>query len=559
MKRWIALVLTALLLLTMTACGGKSEAPAAQAPETKEPVIVTFSGGTGLADDPYLIATADDLWAMAKAVNTKGTDNPYCAASYKLTADIDLGGKEWQPLGVDDYGYTGFNGLLEGDGHTVSNFTVTYTQKGNDHAKNHAFIGYLNKGTVRNLTISNASVTVKSEKSVDVAGVVASARNAVVENCRTTATVTVTSDLEAAGIVCNLGGDSVLTGCVNAAVVKGGMGNMSVGSAAGIVHYADSPVTSCINQGTVVSEQEDAAGIACMANAGIADCVNNGDVHGENGAAGIVCSFSDGALNSSMNDDTVSLTRCRNTGAIVSATRDAGGIAESVRTGCVVDCVNEGAVTAPQHAGGIFAFYQRDVFGEAPAQITVTGCVNSGSILCDENYSAGGICGKVYGSSTRLVFADCENTGVIAAAGQRDVAVSGSYAGGIIGEATLVDMEVTGCVNTGSITGFRATGGIIGLANPANLEGVAEFSLVLADCRNSGKVYTVNSGGLTAELYAGGILGYTNPESVADGTLKTITDLRMENCVNTGILEGDTNGALLRTDDLCAAWQSDLH
>ena len=75
------------------------------------------------------IATADEL----KAVN----DN--LSGNYVLTADIDLEGAEWTPLGsfvqmgaegeeaeTPDPEYA-FTGTFDGQGHTISNFTINNT------------------------------------------------------------------------------------------------------------------------------------------------------------------------------------------------------------------------------------------------------------------------------------------------------------------------------------------------------------------------------------------------------------------------------------------------
>ena len=43
--------------------------------------------------------------------------------SYLLTADIDLAGAEWEPIGTPD---DPFAGTFDGDGHTISNFQITH-------------------------------------------------------------------------------------------------------------------------------------------------------------------------------------------------------------------------------------------------------------------------------------------------------------------------------------------------------------------------------------------------------------------------------------------------
>ena len=70
--------------------------------------------GTGTADDPYEIGTAQDIIAFASKVN--GDDNDACAV---LTDNIDLNGNEnnqWTPIG----GSPTYKGTFDGKGHTIS-------------------------------------------------------------------------------------------------------------------------------------------------------------------------------------------------------------------------------------------------------------------------------------------------------------------------------------------------------------------------------------------------------------------------------------------------------
>ena len=74
-KRMLSIVLALALCLTFI--------PTALATGSK-----TFSGGTGTADDPYLISTAEDMFALAEAVNKDSED--YEGSYFRLTKDIDL-------------------------------------------------------------------------------------------------------------------------------------------------------------------------------------------------------------------------------------------------------------------------------------------------------------------------------------------------------------------------------------------------------------------------------------------------------------------------------------
>lgn len=92
-------------LLVLSACSATADAAA-------------FSGGSGTETDPYLISTAKDLWELADKINTEETLKEYTGAFYRLTNDIDLGGKKkWTPIGNYSVNtYLWFEGTFDGGG-----------------------------------------------------------------------------------------------------------------------------------------------------------------------------------------------------------------------------------------------------------------------------------------------------------------------------------------------------------------------------------------------------------------------------------------------------------
>lgn len=530
-------------LLVMSACSSTADTAA-------------FSGGSGTEEDPYLISTPEDLWEVAERINTKETHNEYAAAFYRLTADIDLGGKkEWVPIGyyAENAGSFRFEGTFDGGGHTVQGIRVDY--KDPLLGQNQTDFGLFGRleGTVKDLTISDSSIAADGESSINVGAVAGEVRNSVLTNCHTTDSVTVSGSYYAGGLCGGANQSSALSNCSNAASVAS---TGTVGCAGGITAYASCHIEACINSGSVEAYQGDAAGIAVTASNGVADCENTGDVSAEDYAAGIVCSFDDGALNSGMNDASVMLLRCTNAGNISSEKDTAGGIAVSCRTGSIADCRNTGSVTSPKETGGILAYFQPGVFGTPCEIFTVSGCENSGAVSSTGNYAAGGICGMIYGEETRLVFENCVNSGSVEAAGLTDVLVSSAKAGGIIGTGSVSALEVRSCRNSGSVRGYAVSGGILGEASP--VQGAEAASLLVQSCTNSGSIYTVFPGGLAQEIYAGGIVGCCPIALPDENLLPLFDDLRIENCENTGKLDGDREPDILCTDDLCGSWQSRL-
>lgn len=84
-----------------------------------------FAGGTGTAADPFLIENGGQLYKMvAEYSNTPVATKPETQTYFKITEDINLGGKQWYCTGVTDYpnssNYTtGFSGIIYGEGHTI--------------------------------------------------------------------------------------------------------------------------------------------------------------------------------------------------------------------------------------------------------------------------------------------------------------------------------------------------------------------------------------------------------------------------------------------------------
>ncbi|WP_377074754.1 GLUG motif-containing protein [Ruminococcus bicirculans (ex Wegman et al. 2014)] len=94
-------------------------------------VAESFAGGKGTKDDPYQIATGSQLAYFAKRVNAEEYGEKYADTYFELTEDIDLGGKEWTPVGetvadliMGGHEYFVFSGNFDGNGYTIKNLTI---------------------------------------------------------------------------------------------------------------------------------------------------------------------------------------------------------------------------------------------------------------------------------------------------------------------------------------------------------------------------------------------------------------------------------------------------
>ncbi len=147
-----------------------------------------FGSGYGTIDLPFIIETADDLEKMVEAMASG--QSKYTTASYKLAGDIDLEGKSITPIGKAitingslSQNYC-FKGIFDGDGHTISNFVIEQNEE-----RYVGLFGYIYNGSVKNLTVSDFSITVNDIAEYVQVGALAgravslSYNDSVLENC----------------------------------------------------------------------------------------------------------------------------------------------------------------------------------------------------------------------------------------------------------------------------------------------------------------------------------------------------------------------------------------
>ena len=134
------------------------------------------------AEGNYLISNANELVYFAKTVNVDGTS--YAGKTVKLTADIDLGGRTWAPIGrMINTNRTGeestFQGNFDGGNFTISNFKVDTVDGiiGDDTNKGAGLFGAVG-GTISNLKVTDATIV-----TAHWAGAIAGVIEGTVENC----------------------------------------------------------------------------------------------------------------------------------------------------------------------------------------------------------------------------------------------------------------------------------------------------------------------------------------------------------------------------------------
>lgn len=102
--------------------------------------------GMGTSMSPYKITNASQFKTVTDAINDTA-DTTYNYSYISLEADIDFKGYTIDPIGSSDYLNTVFQGVFDGNGHTISNFNLS------SESNVIGLFGYLYMGEVNNLNV----------------------------------------------------------------------------------------------------------------------------------------------------------------------------------------------------------------------------------------------------------------------------------------------------------------------------------------------------------------------------------------------------------------------
>ena len=222
-------------------------------------------GYTIESNGSYTVTSADGLMNVAELVKGGKTD-----INITLTADIDLTGKNWTPIGTSFSNK--YTGTFDGGGHTIKGLTVTtYDQ----------FVGLFgsigNAGTVKNVMMEDVQIT--SNRSSGFAGGVAGYSDGTIENCSVSGSVSGTVYV---GGVVGAQWEGSITGCSSSATVKG---MVHVGGVVGQTN-GSATLTACYATGNVTLEIDPRKNIA------------GGSLVGFNGGNGVRACYATGNVTS---------------------------------------------------------------------------------------------------------------------------------------------------------------------------------------------------------------------------------------------------------------------
>lgn len=363
-----------------------------------------------------VISTADQLVAFATAVNAGGSE---ANAKVLLTADIDLDGVEWTPIG--NGGVTGtttytldddcasFKGEFDGAGHSIKNLSLVVPSSATAD-RGWGLFGVAESATIKNVVMaSSCSITCNAEYASSVGGIVGISCESTIESCVNNASITLTGGLDAkrqavGGIVGTMfvrTSSAVVTGCTNNGTLKStnsisddnGYLGISVG---GVVGFA-----SALSTNTTIYNE-------------VSDCENYGAINSEaTRVGGIIATM----------DKYTTVSKCQNSGTIVASgtkpsnSRVAGIVSSMGNYTFINNCIN--------HADVSFAIASNTTQGFAAGVVGQVNGTNTTTIDACENY--GTILSDIINGSTPYIAAICAN------ANGKSLEISNCKVGGAVG------------------------------------------------------------------------------------------------------------------------------
>ncbi len=352
-----------------------------------------FSGGDGTAENPYLIATADDFKAISAAVASTDAEWGYnetaagtffgsAGVHYQQTADINFGeGGEKGDLsssmiGSSAHAFKGsYNGKSGENQYSISNFSIS--------AADVQYVGlfaYCSGATISNIKIVGASVVGKTHVGIVIGRTDASS----ISGCEVAADCSVEGKEGAvAGIAGSAYTETAITNCINRASSTNGEGTGT--NIAGIVGYtASAALQNVQNYGTVTGDNQVGGITGRLANGTISDSHNKGTLSGVAYVGGIT-----GVQNAGV------IQACTSKAGITSTEDYAAGIVGYMHQGVVNNCYTKGNISGRAYVAGLVGYAYSD-----QGRVAVLNSLANASVTASqgENSHSGGVIGRISGS-----------------------------------------------------------------------------------------------------------------------------------------------------------------
>ncbi len=364
-----------------------------------------FAGGTGKPNDPYRIATAQQLDAITSTANWP--DNHFL-----LINDIDLdpnlpGGRVFEGAVIasgDAPWHRPFVGNFNGGAHTIRNLVIRAQSQSSWVLTSAGLFGGIDRGAVvRNLKIEAADVEVLDRR----AGILVGENAGRVINCQVSGRVSSNFAVfhvdEVGGLVGRNTGD-IINCRADTNLVRGDR------YAGGLVGYnfSEGIIAGCRAACSQVSAYHHGAGGLVGA--------NSGSIIGSDATGGIVGADSSFMYGGLTGTNTGAILNCHAAGHLVAGVRCSqwGGLAGENR-GTIINCYASGSLSMQSQCyliGGLVGW------NLSPGRVANSYAVGTISIGADNKY-VGGLVGDDTEGEVKMSFWDTETTGVsVSAAGQ---------------------------------------------------------------------------------------------------------------------------------------------
>ena len=336
--KYLALFLVCIMLFSFSGLSGGTAVSHAATSE--------FAGGTGTSENPWQIATADQLNNVRNYQGSTHTDKHFLLMNdIDLTSYVSFGGdgyndgKGWLPIGyappdnLNNY-TNAFCGSFDGGGHSISglfinrqpavfydyeacglfgvvvdaelsNLTLSGQVTGNQMAGGLA--GYAVRTTMNNISFIGDVTNNYSY----LGGLIGVARESTITDCATAGTVSTTSSSVYTGGLVGMGTDTIMTNCHSSASVSG---YYSTGGLAGGIDTASSIITSTATGDVTGTNSEIGGLVGYIENSSVSQSFASGNVSGSTRVGGL-CGMNTGST----------VTNAYATGS-VTGTNEVGGL-----------------------------------------------------------------------------------------------------------------------------------------------------------------------------------------------------------------------------------------
>lgn len=348
-----------------------------------------FAGGDGSKENPYQIATAEQLNAVRNHMDS----------NFVLINDIDLSKYNWEPIGgmLDKNEESQiFRGTLDGQGHKIQNMRMYYNLS---ESKSIYHIGLFantqNSPSIKNINLENVDITIKVggttyQSLIYIGGISALASE--IENCTTKGNIKVLDVnetkhfIDVGGICARVNSIAYCTNEIDFQI-NGTTGTYSGSvspyiSIGGIVALSESKIIDCTNKGDITCREGFFYSIACGGISAVGASIVNSQNYGmidisaysiHISVGGIVGTGSPNIIDTCINYGIIS---ARAYGGVVEAGGILGGTLTSGRPS-INKSVNYGNISAIATSRPMTSSFAGAIIGRVQRAITISNCYNA--------------------------------------------------------------------------------------------------------------------------------------------------------------------------------------